>query len=90
MNLQPSLTGLREKRLLVLPVFYYVNPTLVRWQKGSFGEPLTKHKERLKLNTEKLVKWKMALHQVTDLLTFISHMGTPPCQSFFYFKILLD
>jgi len=81
---------LKRKRLLVLPVFYYVDPSQVRSQKGSFGETLTKHKERLKHNTEKLVKWSMALHQVTDLFNFYIKHGYPTLPVFFYIKILLD
>jgi len=52
--------------LLVLPVFYKVQPSDVRHQKGSYGEELTKHQRRFK-DKEKLQKWKMALRQVADL-----------------------
>ncbi|XP_017440289.2 disease resistance protein TAO1 isoform X2 [Vigna angularis] len=67
-----------EKKLLVLPVFYNVDPSFVRHQKGSFGEALAWHEERLKADNkerlnhhmEKLEKWKMALHQVANLSGF--------------------
>ncbi|XP_014504729.1 TMV resistance protein N isoform X3 [Vigna radiata var. radiata] len=67
-----------EKKLLVLPVFYNVDPSFVRHQKGSYGEALARHEERLKADNierlnrhmEKLEKWKMALHQVANLSGF--------------------
>lgn len=68
---------LKRKKLLVLPVFYYVDPTQVQLQKGSFGEAFTKHEERLKHNMKKLMKWKMALHQVANLFRFHIEHGYP-------------
>ncbi|TKY56916.1 TMV resistance protein N [Spatholobus suberectus] len=57
----------KSKGLLVIPVFYKVNPSDVRHQKGSYEKALAKHQERLKHNMDKLQKWKMALRQVADL-----------------------
>ncbi|XP_020222472.1 disease resistance protein RPP5 isoform X3 [Cajanus cajan] len=61
---------LNRKDLLVLPVFYNVDPSDVRYQKSSYGEALAKHEERFEHNMEKLQKWKMALHQVANLSGF--------------------
>ncbi|CAJ1952283.1 unnamed protein product [Sphenostylis stenocarpa] len=66
-ELATILDYLKRKRLLVLPVFYNVDPIQVRYQRGSYGEALAKHEERLKDHMEKLEKWKMALHQVANL-----------------------
>lgn len=55
----------RTKGLLVIPVFYMMDPSDVRHQKGTYGEALAKHQKRFK--AEKLQKWKMALQQVADL-----------------------
>ncbi|CAJ1952291.1 unnamed protein product [Sphenostylis stenocarpa] len=55
----------KSKGLLVIPVFYNVNPSDVRHQKGSYGEALIMHEKRFKAE-EKLQKWKMALHQVAN------------------------
>ncbi|KHN46555.1 TMV resistance protein N [Glycine soja] len=52
---------------LVIPVFYKVDPSDVRHQKGSYGEAMTRHQERFKAKKEKLQKWRMALQQVADL-----------------------
>ncbi|XP_027924160.1 TMV resistance protein N-like isoform X2 [Vigna unguiculata] len=54
------------KGLLVIPLFYKVNPSDVRHHRGSYGEALTKHQRMFK-DKKKLQKWKMALRQVADL-----------------------
>ncbi|KAK7268620.1 hypothetical protein RIF29_21322 [Crotalaria pallida] len=46
--------------MLVWPVFYEVEPSNVRYQKGSYAESLTKHKARYEEKTE---KWKVALKE---------------------------
>nr|BBI93436.1 TIR-NBS-LRR family protein [Glycine soja] len=60
----------KSKNLLVVPVFYNVDPSDVRHQKGSYGEALAKHQERFNHNMEKLEYWKKALHQVANLSGF--------------------
>ncbi|XP_028207833.1 TMV resistance protein N-like isoform X1 [Glycine soja] len=57
----------QRKRLLVIPVFYKVDPSDVRNQRGSYGEALAKLERRFQHDPEKLQKWKMALKQVADL-----------------------
>ncbi|KAL2337106.1 hypothetical protein Fmac_011552 [Flemingia macrophylla] len=54
----------QTKGMLVLPVFYNIDPSDVRHQKGSYEEALAKHEKRFK---HMLQKWKMALHQVANL-----------------------
>ncbi|KAL2967712.1 hypothetical protein AAZX31_16G190100 [Glycine max] len=56
-----------EEGLLVIPVFYKVDPSHVRHQKGSYGEAMAKHQKSFKAKKEKLQKWRMALQQVADL-----------------------
>ncbi|KAK7314751.1 hypothetical protein VNO77_33279 [Canavalia gladiata] len=65
---------LKRKGLLIFPVFYNVDPSDVRYQRGSFGEALAIHEEKLKAskkgfqhNMQKLETWKMALCQVANL-----------------------
>ncbi|KAL2334338.1 hypothetical protein Fmac_015551 [Flemingia macrophylla] len=53
--------------MFVLPVFYEVDPSHVRHQKGSYEDALAKHEKRLKHNMDKLQNWKNALRQVADL-----------------------
>ena len=46
---------------IVLPVFYMVDPSDIRNQKGKFGEVLKKHEKRFKDNMEKVQGWRKAL-----------------------------
>ncbi|XP_035546565.1 disease resistance protein RUN1-like [Juglans regia] len=50
---------------IVLPIFYHVDPSEVRHQKGIFGESF----DKLGDNAKKL-KWKVALKTVADLSGF--------------------
>ncbi|TKY62661.1 TMV resistance protein N [Spatholobus suberectus] len=49
----------------VFPIFYDVDPSDVRHQRGSFAEAFAKHGERF--GTDKLRRWKQALTDVADL-----------------------
>ncbi|KAG7944409.1 hypothetical protein I3843_15G100400 [Carya illinoinensis] len=51
---------------IVLPVFYDVDPSNVRHQKGSFGEAFAKLKDRFEGNEEAL-KWEAALEKLANL-----------------------
>ncbi|TKY46299.1 TMV resistance protein N [Spatholobus suberectus] len=64
--------------------FIIMDPSDVRHQKGSYGEALARHEERFNANKErfnhhmeKLEKWKMALHQVTNLSDYHFKRGLP-------------
>ncbi|KAG6675472.1 hypothetical protein I3842_15G104000 [Carya illinoinensis] len=50
----------------VLPVFYEVDPSEVRNQKGSFGEAFAKLKDRFEGNKE-VLKWKAALEKLANM-----------------------
>ena len=50
----------------VLPIFYNVDPSDVRKQKGMFGEALAKHEENSE-NLKRVQSWKDALTQVANL-----------------------
>lgn len=63
---------------LVLPVFYHVDPSEVRKQKGRFEEAFRKYEERLfnveetdhemkRERMDKVKRWREALRQVADL-----------------------
>ncbi|KHN46556.1 TMV resistance protein N isoform B [Glycine soja] len=54
----------REKTLLVIPVFYKVDPSDVRRLQGSYAEGLARHEERFHPNME---DWKKALQKVPEL-----------------------
>ncbi|XP_059635493.1 disease resistance protein RPV1-like [Cornus florida] len=59
----------------ILPVFYYVYPSQVRNQTGSFAEAFAKHEEKLRMETderkkeywmEKMKGWREALGEVAN------------------------
>ncbi|KAG4977447.1 hypothetical protein JHK86_036921 [Glycine max] len=51
----------------VIPVFYYVDPSDVRHQKGIYGEALAMHERRLNHESYKVMKWRNALRQAATL-----------------------
>jgi hypothetical protein len=55
------------KGQIVLPVFYKVDPSEVRYQRNSFGEAFVKYEERFKDDQMKVQRWKIALTQVANL-----------------------
>ncbi|CAL2257424.1 unnamed protein product [Prunus armeniaca] len=54
----------------VIPVFYKVNPSDVRNQRGSFGDALANMECKYKENMPKVNKWRAALSRVADLSGF--------------------
>ena len=58
---------MEKERLIVLPVFHYIDPSDVRNLKETFGEAFTKHEERYKDNIEEVYRWKAALTQVAKI-----------------------
>ncbi|XP_034674528.1 disease resistance protein RPV1-like [Vitis riparia] len=56
----------RTKNQRVVPIFYNVDPSHVRYQTRSFGEALSKHEKNLKIK-EKVLTWRKALTQVANL-----------------------
>ena len=55
------------KKLTVLPVFHYVDPSDVRNQKGTFAEAFVKHEERFKETIADVEKWRFALTKVANI-----------------------
>ncbi|KAH1068663.1 hypothetical protein GLYMA_03G048800v4 [Glycine max] len=49
----------------VIPVFYHVNPTDVRHQKGSYEKALAEHEKKYNLTT--VQNWRHALKKAADL-----------------------
>lgn len=60
----------RDTGQMVLPIFYNVEPSDVRRQKGPFGKSFDKHKSRYPEST--LREWKEALTHVSNLSGFDS------------------
>ena len=56
-----------KKKLTILPVFHYVDPSDVRNQRGSFAEAFAKHANRFKDKIDDVKTWRAALTKVTNL-----------------------
>ncbi|KAH9714408.1 ADP-ribosyl cyclase/cyclic ADP-ribose hydrolase [Citrus sinensis] len=50
----------------IFPIFYDVEPTVVRKQTASFGEAFAKHEKVFRNNAEKVQKWRDALKVVAN------------------------
>nr|XP_024933545.2 disease resistance protein RPV1-like [Ziziphus jujuba var. spinosa] len=55
---------------IVLPIFYHVDPSHVRKQIGSFGEPFHRYEQDF---SQKVQKWRNALTQVASLAGWALH-----------------
>ena len=51
----------------IFPIFYEVEPTVVRKQTASFEEAFAKHEEFFRDNIEKVQKWRHALKVVANI-----------------------
>ncbi|KAK4591066.1 hypothetical protein RGQ29_021311, partial [Quercus rubra] len=58
---------IKEKGITVLPVFYYVDPSEVRKQTGTFAQAFVKYEKDLKEPIEKVQTWKVAMREVANL-----------------------
>lgn len=58
---------MKKTGLIVVPIFYYVDASDVRNQKGIFAEAFTRHEECFKDNGEDVYKWRAALTQVASV-----------------------
>ena len=56
----------RKKGQIVLPIFYKVDPSEVRDQKGKFREALTEHETKFKDKME-VQRWRIALHEAGSI-----------------------
>ncbi|KAK8329879.1 hypothetical protein V6Z12_A11G355800, partial [Gossypium hirsutum] len=51
----------------VFPIFYHVDPSDLRKQKGKVEEAFAKHEERYKEDKDKIQKWRNALTEVANI-----------------------
>ena len=57
----------KQNGQLVLPVFYKVDPSKIRKQKGNFKVALTEHENKFKNDMEKVQKWRTALSDAASM-----------------------
>ncbi|KAH9726207.1 ADP-ribosyl cyclase/cyclic ADP-ribose hydrolase [Citrus sinensis] len=62
----------KEYAQIVIPIFYWVDPSDVRNQTGSFGDSFSKLEQRFKENSKKLLTWRKALKEAASLSGFNS------------------
>ncbi|RVW96796.1 TMV resistance protein N [Vitis vinifera] len=57
-----------QKESMVLPIFYHVDPSDVRNQRGSFGDALAYHeRDANQEKMEMIQKWRIALREAANL-----------------------
>ncbi|KAM5548952.1 hypothetical protein ABKV19_000391 [Rosa sericea] len=57
----------RSKNQMVWPIFYKVDPSDVRHQRGSFGKALAGHESRFRGGMGKVSRWRAALSEAANL-----------------------
>nr|XP_023920296.1 TMV resistance protein N-like isoform X1 [Quercus suber] len=58
---------MKEMKMMVLPIFYDVDPSTIRKQMGTFAQAFAKHEEHFKDCIEKVQAWRIALREVANL-----------------------
>lgn len=61
----------RSRGLIVVPVFYGVDPSHVRKQNGSIRDAFGKHEEQYKDDMKRVQGWRRALEEVSCLGGFV-------------------
>ena len=55
-----------DQKVLLYPIFYNIDPSEVRNQKGNFGLALAKHEENFKNNMDKVQRWRESLSKAAS------------------------
>ncbi|GAU10082.1 hypothetical protein TSUD_422270, partial [Trifolium subterraneum] len=66
----------RRNDLVVLPVFYDVDPSDVRHGRGSYGEALARHEVRFG-DGDRVQRWRASLCETANLVGFHFRYGLP-------------
>ncbi|XP_060193594.1 TMV resistance protein N-like isoform X2 [Lycium barbarum] len=65
----------KKRGQTLIPVFYSVDPSIVRKQTESYEEAFVKHEENFKGETEKIQRWRDALKEAASISGYdIQHM----------------
>ena len=56
----------KDQEVQIRPVFYNVDPSEIRNQKGNFGMALANHEMKFKNNKDKVQRWRDALRKVAN------------------------
>ncbi|KHN32819.1 TMV resistance protein N [Glycine soja] len=66
-----------EEGRSIYPIFYYVDPSQVRHQTGTYSDALAKHEERFQYDIDKVQQWRQALYQAANLSGWHFHGSQP-------------
>ncbi|KAI9108315.1 hypothetical protein K1719_020798 [Acacia pycnantha] len=61
---------IKKKGRLVLPIFYDVEPSEVRHQKGNYEQALFMHMNNRRADKQEIQSWRLALHNVSNISGF--------------------
>ena len=59
--------------LIVMPIFYDIDPSEVRKQTKTYAQAFVEHEKRLKENIEKVQAWRAALRDLANLSGWSLH-----------------
>ena len=71
-ELQKILESRKKLHRGVLPVFYGIDPSIVRHQTGSFAEAFKRHQKRFGEDSSKVQGWRDALSEIANLSGYYS------------------
>ncbi|KAK7372804.1 hypothetical protein VNO80_06192 [Phaseolus coccineus] len=57
---------MKEKKQLVYPVFYHVDPSDIRHERNSFGKHMKAHENEIGKESQRMQDWRSALSQAVD------------------------
>ncbi|XP_030965858.1 TMV resistance protein N-like isoform X2 [Quercus lobata] len=58
---------MKEMKMMVLPIFYDVDPSTIRKQMGTFAQAFAKHEENFKDSIDKVQAWRTTLREVANI-----------------------
>ncbi|XP_034675643.1 disease resistance protein RUN1-like isoform X2 [Vitis riparia] len=74
-----------REQMVVIPIFYHVDPSEVRNQTGAYGEAFTHHEENTdEERKEKIRKWKTALRQASNLAGYDAKNSISSLEAVFF------
>lgn len=81
-----ELVEIKSTRRLIIPIFYNIEPSVVRCQTGSFYEAFQVHKSRY--STDRLDKWRVTLTNIGNLSGYHVHEKMLVQTPKFYFPLV--
>ncbi|KAI9075665.1 hypothetical protein K1719_042362 [Acacia pycnantha] len=69
-ELQQIMEGRATLGQLVTPIFYKVDPSDVRHQRGTYGDTMEQHEQRLGRESDWVLRWRQALTELANIEGF--------------------